>query len=120
VIVFWCLLSSLLLAALMLLIVPILRFNGKQKNKSILFISVFISILSLSLYSALGSYSGAAKQVWARSHANDINNVLISKVKLYLRTHPKDSKAWYLLGRLEQMIGDFKSARQAYKKASRT
>lgn len=108
--------SILLIAALSLLIWPLVKTNNaiKPSPKAIYTIALFVPIFSMALYFSLGT-----PQFAEITHSDKTPEVisLVDKLEQKLKKNPGDFQGWLMLGRSYMVTNEIDKAISAYEKA---
>jgi cytochrome c-type biogenesis protein CcmH len=104
-IVFWCLITLMLLLALAFAVIPLWKINRKMA----VIILLLMPMLSLGLYLKWGASQLLAEKETMRTPA-----LVIQQLQRTLQQHPSDAEGWYWLGRLYFSEKDFSRASQAF------
>ena len=125
--VFFFAAAAMLVAALALILVPLLRplpetaGGGKRPPATItgVIAAIVVPFAAVGLYFAITSYPwrGEAPAVPGTSPELSSIEEAIAKIEARLATHPDDATGWRMLGRSRVMTGAFVQAVPAYEKA---
>lgn len=126
-ILFWTLMLSLLILALLFIILPLTKQSKTRRDKVVLItVCILIVLFSVGLYFKQGSAPALSQRIAMERRAIHLQALLdtighdpykaIAMMKTYLKNKPKDRHAWYLLGKLYENVGDSKQAQAAFKR----
>lgn len=124
---FWLICALLLLAALALLLPPLLRpaVPGPAARRSALALSLLLPLLSIGLYLKTGQPDLLERQLdaamqamqQARQQGASPMEQAIAGLELRLANDPEQLEGWLLLARAQRSLERFEAARQALAKA---
>lgn len=111
-------LALLLIISLLLLLIPLAKKSGGNKDKitpkSLIAIGLFIPIFSITTYFALGTPQFAEV---ATNQAPAPMQTLVDKLETKLKQKPNDFDGWLLLGRSYSVTEEHNKAIHAFEKA---
>lgn len=126
---FFCFIFLLLFIFLALLVFPLSVNSINSQHYSIRWlvgIPVVLSIAAITLYIQWGNYQGLSEfYTLSNTSKNEAQKTfdqgqiqtVTQKFMVYLKTHPQDTKGWFLLGRLYMDQGQYKQAVNAFKQS---
>jgi len=123
--VFFLAAAAMLMAALGLILVPLLRRRGSAAGGNTLapatltgvIAAILVPIAAIGLYLANTSYPWRAGEPVAAAAQPATLEAAIAQIEARLATHPDDATGWRMLGRSRVMTGEFPQAVLAYEKA---
>jgi len=118
--------AAMLVAALALILVPLLRplpetTGGRRPPATITGVvaAILVPFAAVGLYFAITSYPWHGEAPAATGTSPELHSIeeAIAKIEARLATHPDDATGWRMLGRSRVMTGAFSQAVPAYEKA---
>jgi len=121
--IFWCLIASMLILALFIAIKPLWQFS----KSPLIAVTILLPILSLSLYAYWGDSAGLAKSYEAQADKKRVDKFLakykspdkiVALMEKRLQKDPNSVKGWSLLAKLYMSLGRLDAAVAAFTKAN--
>jgi cytochrome c-type biogenesis protein CcmH len=110
--VLYTLLAAMLLAAILVIALPLYRQQRRLSRSSAAAI-VMVLLISISVYSRIGTPDADIPQAGAGSSIED----MVSSLAQRLEQHPDDLNGWKMLGRSYVQTGNFPGAIAAFERA---